>query len=801
MFEVQPLQSILADRYRFERELGRGGMAQVWLVHDLRHDRPVALKILRPDLAAALGADRFLREIRLTARLQHPNILPVLDSGAGSDPRGTQLLWYTMPCVEGETLRSRLARERQLPVADAVAIVREIADALDCAHQHGIVHRDVKPENILLGGGHALLADFGVAKLLAGDHPDTGILTSTGFALGTPAYMSPEQAVGDPAIDARTDVYALGCVLYEMLAGEPPYTGPTAQAIVAHRLTDPVPSVRRARESVAPGLEAAVTRALAKVPADRFASAGAFAASLGDGVSDQAPPPPAAGPVRWRWLSLGAVALGLAAAALWLRRPVPPMGPDRPPIPLAVLPFRALGVTGDSGVLTIGIPDAIISRLAGVHQLRLRPTSAVLRYQGDNADPQTTAKELGVEYVLTGTVQSAADRLRVSVQLLRATDGGALWGAHYDLARQDLLTLQDSIAERVSGALAVRMNAVEQERLYRRYTDNAAAYEWYLRGRADLARSSEEGTRAAIASFDRALALDSTYALARAGLAMASADMHLRFAKGDEVKPWGERAEREATRALDLDPGLAEAHLARAAVARKADFDWDLTLRESRKALELNPNLDLARYFRAAAFYHLGLLERAGEEVGQALQADPQNRNEQSRTTGVLALLEGRYSDAIRHLEDARRGSSRAYADSYLSQAYFYAGDTLRAFLILDSLTASPSTPAAARARSTLASFLAFRGDRARAERLIAQVLENGYMDHHVAYSLGAAYVQLGRLADARTWLGRAVTGGFACYPWFVRDPLLAPLRRDSASRAFLEQLRAQWEAAKARYG
>jgi eukaryotic-like serine/threonine-protein kinase len=799
VIQVQPLQSMLQGRYRFERELGRGGMATVWIAHDLRHDRPVALKVLRPDIAAAVGADRFLREIRLTARLQHPNILPVLDSGAAAGERGADLLWYTMPLVEGETLRSRLARERQLPVPDALGIVREVADALDCAHRHGIVHRDVKPENILLGGGHALLADFGIAKMVAGEPSDTREVTSAGLALGTPAYMSPEQAVGDPAVDARTDVYALGCVLYEMLAGEPPYSGPTAQAIVAHRLADPVPSVRRLRESVSSSTEAALSRAMAKVPADRFATAGGFAAAVAEGPGRETAPPPQRRVGWWR-LAAAAGALGLIAATLWLRRPMSSASSDGAPTRLAVLPFKALGVAGDSGVLTVGIPDAIITRLAGVHQLRLRPTSAVLRYQAADTDPQTAARELGVDYVLAGTVQSAADRLRVSVQLLRAADGGALWGAHYDLSPRDLLTLQDSIAERVSGALAVRMNAVEQERLFRRYTDNVAAYEAYLRGRSELARVSEDGTRAAIAAFERALALDSTYALARAGLAMASADMHLRFATGAEVKPWGERAEREAARALELDPGLAEAHLARAAVARKADFNWALTLEESRKALELNPNLDLARYFRAAAFYHLGLLDRSEQELRQVDGVDSQNRAEQLRTTGVVALLQGRNADAVRYLEEARHTSSRAYTDSYLSQAYFYAGDTLRAFQILDSLKASTSTPAAMRARASLASFSAFRGDRTGAEGLIGEITGSGYMDHHVAYSLGVAYVQLDRLEEARTWLDRAATSGFPCYPWYVRDELLEPFRRDSSGRAFLERLRAQWEAAKTRY-
>jgi serine/threonine-protein kinase len=803
VFDARHVQAALEDRYRLERELGRGGMAQVWLARDLRHDRPVALKVLRPELAAALGAERFLREIRLTARLQHPHILPVLDSGAATLPGGPSLLWYTMPCVEGETLRARLVREHQLPVDQAVAIAREIADALAGAGRQGIVHRDVKPENILLGypsrdlgamGGHchALLADFGVAKLVA---DDDAALTSTGLALGTPAYMSPEQAAGDPAVDARTDVYALGCVLYEMLVGEPPYTGPTAQVIAARRLMDPVPSVRGLRDAVPPTVEAALRRALAKIPADRFSGAAEFARALEQ--------PAQGAPLLTRprraalWLALGmAVILG---PAVWLRRS---SSPDRAagPISVAVLPFRALGIAGDSGVLTIGVPDAIITRLAGIRQLRVRPTTAVLKYDAVTVDLQAAARSLAVAYVLAGTVQSAADRLRVSVQLLRGADGAVLWGAHYDLARQDLLSLQDSVADRVSATLALRMTAAEPARLYRGYTAHPAAYEAYLMGRAQLARMSESGTRAAVESFERALALDGRYAPARAGLAMASADMHLRFASGAEVASWGERAEREAGLALALDPALAEAHLARAAVARKTDFDWTLTFDESAKALELNPSLDLARYFRAAAFYHLGLFDSADAEMSQALHADPQNRAEELRTRGVIAFLRGKNDAAIGSLEEARRSSSAAYADSYLSQAYFYAGDTARALELLDSLRRSPSAPAGARAGAMLASVAAFRGDRAEAERIIAGVRSAGYMDHHVAYSLGAAYGQLGRLNDARGWLQRSVDGGFPCYPWFERDTLLAPIRRDPGSQDFLRRLRERWQDATRRY-
>jgi hypothetical protein len=268
------LTAAIAERYRVERALGAGGMANVYLAHDLRHDRKVALKVLRAELAAAIGAERFLREIRTTANLQHPHILGLLDSGQTDGQ-----LWYTMPFVDGESLRDRLIRETQLPVRDAIQIAQEVADALDYAHRHGIIHRDIKPENILLHDGRALVADFGIALAAGSGGPR---MTETGLSLGTPQYMSPEQAMGEREITARSDVYALGCVLYEMLLGHPPFTGPSAQAIIAGVLTGEPRSLVQERRSVPPHVEAAVLQALEKLPADRFASAAEFAAALGD---------------------------------------------------------------------------------------------------------------------------------------------------------------------------------------------------------------------------------------------------------------------------------------------------------------------------------------------------------------------------------------------------------------------------------------------------------------------------------------------------------------------------------------
>src|SRR3954467_14904515 len=272
---IQRLSASLADRYRIDRELGAGGMATVYLAHDLKHDRDVAIKVLHPDLGAALGGERFLSEIRTTARLQHPHILPLLDSGTADG-----LLYYVMPLVTGETLRARLERERQLPVDDALRIALEVADALAYAHDLGVIHRDIKPENILLQGGHATVADFGIA--LAVQQAGGQRMTQTGLSLGTPQYMSPEQALGERTIDARSDIYALAAVTYEMLTGDPPFTGSTVQAIVAKVLTEKPASLIARRERVTLAVEHAVLTALEKLPADRFASAAEFAKALGD---------------------------------------------------------------------------------------------------------------------------------------------------------------------------------------------------------------------------------------------------------------------------------------------------------------------------------------------------------------------------------------------------------------------------------------------------------------------------------------------------------------------------------------
>ena len=399
-----PLADALGDRYRLDRELGRGGMATVYLARDLKHDRPVALKVMHPDLAATVGPERFLREIHTTAALQHPHILPVLDSG-----RDAGLLWYTMPYVQGESLRDRLRREVQLPLETALELARQVAFAVDHANRHGVVHRDLKPENILLSEGQALVADFGVAKALL---PSSGEeLTSTGMAVGTPAYMAPEQASGGQ-VDARTDVYGLGCVLYEMLAGEPPFTGRTPQAVIAKQMMQPVPPLGHMRHGVPHWLDQTVGKALARIPADRFATAGEFAAALTAGTQSQGAHPPTRPRMDRRSLAwyagIGSAAtviialLVLSAHQLLGNREhssgsshitASPRGrlPAAPRGSIAVLPFINLSADAEQEYFSDGMTDELTSALGKIPGLQVAARSSSFTFKGKNADVRAWA--------------------------------------------------------------------------------------------------------------------------------------------------------------------------------------------------------------------------------------------------------------------------------------------------------------------------------------------------------------------------------------------------------------------------
>jgi TolB-like protein len=520
------VQAALAPRYVVRRELGAGGMAVVYLAEDPRHGRPVAVKVLRSELAAALGPERFLREIRIAARLRHPNIVPLYDSG---DAAG--LLYYVMPYIEGESLRDRLRRERQLAVDEAVGIAREVADALAHAHEHELIHRDIKPENILLEGGHALVADFGIARAV-GSAATTQVTTATGLAIGTPAYMSPEQALGDAALDARSDVYALGCILYEMLAGEPPYTGPTAQAIVARRLAEPVRSLRIVREAVSDQLERVVMRALARVPADRFPSATAFRDALGGSQgapdrSDATEAPTGRRITRRRAMvataAVAAVTLvGVATALPWIARHHgrgPPVAAAAVP-GVAVLPFRTVGA--DPELWHEGIVDLLSYNLDGIGQLRkIDPVTVLTGWRrmggsGSNElsadDAREVGRRLGSRYVVTGkAVQIGAD-----VQLIaevQDVESGEMRGAvRVTQPADSASSLVDELTlELLRRNLLPTDGAYPPPSLSRATTSSLPALKEYLAGERDY-RTAQWGD--AVRHYHRAIEVDSNFASA-----------------------------------------------------------------------------------------------------------------------------------------------------------------------------------------------------------------------------------------------------------------------------------------------
>ena len=459
-----------------------------------------------------------------------------------------------------------------------------------------------------------------------------------------------------------------------------------------------------------------------------------------------------------------------------------------------------VGESASEDDLGLGLADDIITHLANVGGLHVRPTQAVLAYQRQSPDPQVAGHALKANSLLSGTIRRHGNGLRITAQLVDVEDGAPYWGMSYDLAADQLPGLEDRISEQVAEALGLPLVGAAKARNDRRYTESAAAYESYLRGRASMVYGSEKGTAAAISAFEEALRLDAGYALAHAGLAMASAQMHLRFASAIEAPAWRERAIREAERANTLDADLAETHLALADVYGKTEFEWDQVIKESHRALELNPRLDLPRTYLARAFYHLGLLERADQMARGAVAFEPDIRSDALRVQGIAHFLAGRYRDAVPLLEEVQRLSGKPLSDYYLGLAYYYSGETTRGEAILEELGKVSSISSSQRARSWLAAFLAARGERGRAAVLVRAVSAGSYIDHHVAAGLGDACAQLGRPDDALRWLRQAADTGFPCHPWYATDALLQPLRQNPAFVNWLEELEHRQHEAEQRY-
>ncbi len=535
-------------------------MAVVVLAHDLRHDRPVALKVLRPELAATVGVDRFLQEIRIAAKLTHPNILAVYDSGEADG-----FLYYVMPYVQGDSLRTRLDRLGQLPIEEALRISREVADGLAYAHAQGIVHRDVKPANILFEADHAVVSDFGIATAVT--RAEAEPRTDPGMVVGTPEYMSPEQAPAEEEVDARSDVYALGCVLYEMLAGDPPFTGRTPLAILAKKAAGTVPSLALAREAVPRGVERAVLKALAVAPEDRFASVRDF----GDALT----------PERM-------------AAAI-------------PAMSIAVLPFANLSGDPANEYLSDGLAEEITNALAKIQALRVASRTSAFVFKGRDHDVREIGQQLGVATVLEGSVRKAGERLRITAQLVKVADGYHLWSERFDRRMADVFAIEDEIAENITRALEVVLTDDEKRAIARAPTADINAYDLYLRGRQFFHQTRKKSLEFARQMFTRAIELDPGFALAHAGVADCCALLHMYY-RGSAAEL--EEADRASRKALELDPDLAEAHAARGFALFQLGRH-DEAEREFETAVRVDPSQFDARYFHARQAFQLGELEKA----------------------------------------------------------------------------------------------------------------------------------------------------------------------------------------------
>lgn len=546
---IDRLTTALADRYRVERELGHGGMATVYLAHDVKHDRKVALKVLRSDVAQSLGAARFLREINLAANLSHPHILPLFDSGEASDT-----LFYVMPNVEGQSLRDRLDTTGVLPVAEAVRIAIEIADALDYAHRRGVVHRDIKPENIMLQDGHALVADFGIGKAVS--EADGDSVTESGTSVGTPAYMSPEQASGEP-VDGRSDIFSLGCVVYEMLVGEQPFTGPTVQAVIAKRFVQTPANVSGLREGISQSIASAVQKALARHPVDRFETAGDLAKAFD--LSESAPERSAA-----------------------------------PEMSLAVMPFVNRSADTDNQYFSDGLSEDLINALTALPGLQVASRTSAFRFRDSDVDPRAIAEQLNVSYLLEGSVRRSGAKLRVTAQLVKAASGYQVWSDRYDRDMTDVFEIQDEIVASIVKALMPALLG-DAEHAVRRPTANLDAYELYLKGRHYWHQRSPATVRVAIQCFEQAIAIDTQYALAYCGLA----DCYgiLRVYGWTPAAENREQAKAAVAEALKLDPSLAEAHFSKAFHVFYFERAWREAGPHFDKAVSINPQSSLIQTY------------------------------------------------------------------------------------------------------------------------------------------------------------------------------------------------------------
>jgi len=724
-------------------------MAVVFLARDLRHDRNIAIKVLRPEVAGEIGSDRFHREIRLAAGLTHPHILPVHDSGESDG-----LLFYVMPNMEGQSLRDRLTRERLLPIDEALRITCEIASALDYAHRHGVIHRDIKPENILLHEGAALVADFGIGKAASAVG---GSLTQTGLALGTPAYMSPEQATADDEVDGRSDQYSLACVLYEMLTGEQPYTGPTAQAIITKRFISPVPHPKAMRD-IPGALDTAVIRALARTPVDRYPTTGDFAQVLVEIRRDGQTP---GGGMRARTGAADAAAKSIA-----------------------VLPLTNMSADPENEYFSDGMTEDIINALAKVPDVQVASRTSSFAFKGKEIDIRHVGEKLGVGSVLEGSVRKIGNRIRINAQLVDCATGYQLWSETYDRQLEDVFAIQEEISRAIVDALKVRLIGEQEQVLVKPTTENLEAYTLYLKGRFFVNRLAEHDLRKALTLFEQALDADPGYARAYSGIADCWSNLADDWVVPEEAYP---KAKSAATRAVQLEPSLGEAHTSIGKVLCWYEWDFDGAAAALAKAVAFNPNYAEAHFVYGSVLPAVGRLPEGIEEMRKALVLDPLSAHF-SRWLGRFLLYAERFDAAIeqsRKTLEIEPSYFQAYLD--IGAAYLAQGrreDALKAFRRGQSLGTAVRSYDAMIVRA-----LASLGETEEASAIMDRLRGQAKEQYLRAEVLAMGFAALGDADQALACLEEAFAARSAGLIYLHLDPGYGPLKADPRHTALIRRV------------
>jgi eukaryotic-like serine/threonine-protein kinase len=742
----EQLRAAVADRYRIEEEIGHGGMASVYLAEDLKHGRKVAIKVLLPAPGHSYEPQRFLREIRIAARLSHPQILPVHDSGECDG-----LLYFVMPYAGCETLRDRLNREGQLPIDAALRITRAVGTALGYAHRHHVIHRDIKPENVLLQEGEPVVADFGVATAMSAAGGDNIYITDRGFAVGTPAYMSPEQASAERDLDGRSDLYSLACVLYEMLAGQPPFAGSGARATMARHAIEPPAPIRSLRPTVPLAVELALQRALAKSPSERFATMAEFCDAL------VAPAPTA----------------------------VPMTGaPDQRSI--AVLPFVNSSADPENEYFSDGMTDELITALSKVEGLQVASRTSVFALKSLREDVRTLGSRLNVATVLDGTVRKSGNRIRITVQLSRVSDGRLLWSERYDREMSDVFAIQDEIAGTIVRTLRATLLGDLGDLTPVRYTANVKAYSLYLKGRFCWNRRTQEGIREGIRYFEQAIAEDPDYALAYSGLADSYA-LDLDY-KGAPVFEGMERAKAEARKAIALDETLAEAHTSLGWVTFIYDWDWAAAEQQFRRAVELNPRYSTAHQWYSWFLAAMGRFEESLEHGRTAAELDPASVSIR-RSMGWLQYYARQHDGA---LDNLRRGlamdPTAAETHRLLGLVYLQQGSLDEAAAAFKEALAN--SPNDSLALAGLGHVAARRGRADEAMAILAELDAKAKLRYVSPVAQAQLYVTLDQRDRAFEWLDRAYQDRRGWLAYLKIEPMLDGVRDDARFQRMLERMR-----------